>query len=105
MNESDIDLVMRTKVAGDNGAFAELVRRHQSRLRAFLMRLCGDASLTDDLAQESLLKAHRSLATFRGGSSFRSWLFSIAYREFLQAKRRERNDKKLESDLALELCK
>lgn len=99
MDGPDIDLVMKAKVTGDAAAFAELVRRHQSRLRAFLIRLCADPALSDDLAQETLMKAHRGLASFKGGASFRSWLFSIAYREFLQAKRKERSDRKLEAEL------
>lgn len=85
---SDIDLVMTAKVAGDDTAFAVLVRRHQGRLRAFLTRLCADASLADDIAQDTFLKAYAALASFKGGGSFRSWLCAIAYREFLQHRRK-----------------
>ena len=89
MAQSDIDLVYLVKATGDDSAFADLVRRHQARLRAFLLRLSGDRANVDDIAQLSLIKAHRAIADFRGGGSFRSWLFAIAYREFLQAKRRD----------------
>ena len=89
MTTSDIDLVYLVKTTGDDSAFSELVRRHQARLRAFLTRLSGNQASVDDIAQMSLIKAHRAIADFRGGGSFRSWLFAIAYREFLQSKRRD----------------
>ncbi len=89
MGKSDIDLVYLAKATHDDDAFAELVRRHQAKLRAFLVRLSGDHASVDDIAQLSLIKAHRAIADFRGGASFRSWLFAIAYREFLQQKRRD----------------
>ena len=81
MELSDIDLVTLAKAARDSAAFEALVRRHQAPLRAFLIRLTGEPALADDLAQEAFLKAHRALDAFRGGSSFRSWLFAIAMRE------------------------
>ena len=89
MAKTDIELVYLAQAARDDAAFAELVRRHQGKLRAFLMRFTGDHSIVDDIAQMSLIKAHRAIGDFRGGGSFRSWLFAIAYREFLQQRRRE----------------
>ena len=89
MAKTDIDLVYLAQAARDDAAFAELVRRHQAKLRAFLLRLSGDAAIVDDMAQMSLIKAHRAVGDFRGGGSFRSWLFAIAYREFLQQRRRD----------------
>lgn len=63
---------------------------HQGAVRAFLMRLCRDGALSDDLAQETFLNAYRSLASYRHTGSFNSWLFGIAYRGFLQHRRREK---------------
>ncbi|HBS32540.1 MAG TPA: hypothetical protein DEA40_12500, partial [Parvularcula sp.] len=80
MELSDIDLVILAKAARDSAAFETLVKRHQAPLRAFLVRLTGEPALADDLAQEAFLKAYRALDGFRGGASFRSWLFSIALR-------------------------
>jgi RNA polymerase sigma-70 factor, ECF subfamily len=90
MGPNDIELVALAKVAQGSAAFTELVRRHQARLRAFLRRLCGSDPLADDIAQETFIKAYEGLTTFRGGASFRSWLYAIAYREFLQDRRREK---------------
>lgn len=62
---------------GDAVAFADLVRLTQ----ADVWRACAalvDAQSADDLAQETYLRAHRSLSRFAGESSFRTWLLSIA---------------------------
>lgn len=99
MDMNDIELVAMAKAARNEAAFAELVRRHQARLRAFLHRLCGDGFLADDIAQDTFMKAHSSLASFRGGGSFRSWLYAIAYREFLQSKRKSKAAARLEQAL------
>lgn len=95
---NDIDLVMLAKAA-QSDAFAELVRRHQAGLRTFLRRLAPNAAEADDIAQEAFLKAHARLSGFQGGASFRSWLYAIAYREFLQAKRKDGAQGRLKSAL------
>jgi RNA polymerase sigma factor (sigma-70 family) len=87
---SDADLLVRVLADDDRHAFAELVRRHQSDVRGLLRRLTGgDGARADDLAQETFLKAYRSLASFRGQGRFQSWLFGIAYRAFLSDVRRK----------------
>ena len=86
---TDSDLIARVLARQDQHAFAELVRRYQSPVRAFLRRLTrGDAPLADDLAQETFLKAWQGLQTYRGASQFSTWLFGIAFNEFRSAARR-----------------
>ncbi len=80
---SDAELIVRVLQDDDRHAFSELVRRHQSSVRGLLRRLTSDAALADDLAQETFIRAHRSLAQFRGGARLSSWLFRIAYNAFL----------------------
>ncbi|HUO02964.1 MAG TPA: RNA polymerase sigma factor [Rhizomicrobium sp.] len=84
---SDRELVLRVQGARDRHAFAELVRRHQAPLQAFLWRLTGGGE-AEDLAQDVFIRCHDRIATFRGDAQFRTWLFAIAYREFLRWKRR-----------------
>ena len=79
---SDADLIARVLAHEDHNAFGELVRRHQSPVRAFLMRMTRDAHLADDLAQETFLKAWKKLYAFRGTARFSTWLFGIAFNEF-----------------------
>jgi RNA polymerase sigma-70 factor (ECF subfamily) len=105
MSLSDLDLVILAKAARDSAAFDMLVRRHQAPLRAFLIRLTGDAAGADDIAQETLIKAYRGLDGFRGGSSFRSWLFAIALREAAIDRRRKATMTRAETAAAgAELC-
>ncbi len=103
MAPNDIELVALAKVATNDAAFAELVNRHQARLRAFLRRLCGSDFLADDIAQDTFIKAHAALDGFQGGGSFRSWLYAIAYREFLQTRRKENAATKLGEALKSEV--
>jgi RNA polymerase sigma factor (sigma-70 family) len=88
---TDADLIARVLLRGDQNAFGELVRRHQSPVRGFLARMTrGDAHLADDLAQETFLKAWQKLKTYRGGARFSTWLFGIAFNEFRMASRRRK---------------
>ncbi len=83
MSFTDVDLIARVLSREDHQAFAELVRRYQSPVRAFLARMArGDTHLADDLAQETFLKAWRKLHTYRGTTRFSTWLFGIAFNEF-----------------------
>jgi len=85
----DAPLIARVVANDDRHAFATLVRRHQSAVRGFLLRLCcGDGALADDVAQETFLRAYQRIGTYRSEGGFDSWLFSIAYRAFASEKRR-----------------
>ena len=83
-------LVARAVSSQDTAAFGELIRRHQSQVRNFLRRLCGDIALADDLAQDCFLHAWDKLQMFTGRGSFIGWLLKIAYTTFLQSKRRSK---------------
>ena len=77
-------------VAGDNRhAFERLVNEYNDGLRRFLLNLTlGDASLTDDLAQETFIKAYLSIHSFKGVSRFKTWLYRIAYNEYFSYRRK-----------------
>ena len=93
MSPSDEELVRRAAGPDGRHAFAMLVARHQSDVRNTLRRLTrGDAALADDLAQESFVKAWRSIGSFRGDAAFKTWMFRIAYRTFLSEVRRNEPD-------------
>jgi RNA polymerase sigma-70 factor (ECF subfamily) len=58
-------------------AFAELVERTHRQVYTLAYRLVGDRHEAEDVAQDAYLRVHRSLRTFRGDSSFRTWLHRI----------------------------
>ena len=93
----ELPLVLRAG-RGDRVAFAELVRRHQGKVRALLLRLCGDRSLADDLAQEVFLRAYRGLLGFEGRSSFGTWVYRISYNVYLNHRTRTRSYAALPED-------
>ncbi|HEY3325508.1 MAG TPA: sigma-70 family RNA polymerase sigma factor [Planctomycetota bacterium] len=73
--------------AGDGDAFEILVSRYQDRVFNTLTRLCGSGEEAEDLAQETFMKAYRSLNSFRQGSRFYTWLFRIAVNTALSQRR------------------
>lgn len=80
---SDITLVTQVAVLRDKRAFDCLVRKYQSPVRRFFLHLTsGDTQLSDDLAQDTFVKAYTGIRGFRGTSAFRTWLFRIAYNVF-----------------------
>jgi RNA polymerase sigma-70 factor (ECF subfamily) len=86
MDEKDLLIKAR---AGDVDAFSELVRLHQSRVRAFLGRFIFSREAVDDVAQETFLAAFRSLQAYDERWPLRSWLFGIARNQALIFLRKE----------------
>ena len=83
INPTDISLVAQVAVLGNKRAFDELVRRYQSPVRRFFLhQTLGDEQLSDDLAQDTFIKAYTNIAKFRGLASFQTWLMRIAYNVF-----------------------
>ena len=64
--------------AGGLDAFEALVRRYQTRVVNYALAIVRDTGEAEDVAQETFIRAHRSLKRFRGDSSFKTWLYTIA---------------------------
>lgn len=67
--------------AGDQRAFADLIDKHQQKLRAFLRRVCRNSNDVDDIAQETLIAAWTQLWRYRGRANLSTWLCAIAWRK------------------------
>lgn len=68
----------------DKQQFISVIDTFQESLRRFLLVLTrGDKELADDLAQEAILKAYLHCASFEGKSKMQTWIFRIAYNEYL----------------------
>ncbi|HTP15614.1 MAG TPA: sigma-70 family RNA polymerase sigma factor [Streptosporangiaceae bacterium] len=81
---TEAGLVARAR-AGDVDAFEQVASAHADRLFAVLLRLLGDRSEAEDVAQEVMLRAWQGIARFRGRSSFFTWLYRIAVNEASRA--------------------
>ena len=90
---SDAQLIARALVTDDRHAFAELVKRHQSTVRACLRKLtAGNHALADDLAQDTFVLAWRNLKSFRQEAKFSTWLYRIATNCWLADARKRREE-------------
>jgi RNA polymerase sigma-70 factor (ECF subfamily) len=72
--------VLAAAVRGDEGAFIDVMRHYDRRLRIVAYHVLGDRQLMDDVLQEVTLGVYRSLPRFRGESSLGTWLCRITYR-------------------------
>ena len=88
---NDIALVTQVAVFRNKKAFDQLVRKYQSPVRRFFLnQTLGDEMLSDDLAQETFIKAYLNIVKFRGMSSFSTWLMRIAYNVFYDEVRKRK---------------
>jgi RNA polymerase sigma-70 factor, ECF subfamily len=93
-------LVIALACAGDDGAFAELLRRRQARVRKFMYHLCRQTALGDDLAQQVFLTAWRSIRQLRSAAAFDGWLKRIMVTTWLEEVRRHKLETTSGVDLA-----
>ena len=73
----DAVLVKRAR-HGDLAAYDELVQRYQERIYATVYHMTANHEDANDLAQEAFIKAYRALKSFKGDSSFFTWVYRIA---------------------------
>lgn len=87
---NDISLVTQVAVFGNKKAFDKLVVKYQSPVRRFFLhQTMGDSQLSDDLAQDTFIKAYTNIRQFRGSAAFSTWLMRIAYNVFYDYKRKK----------------
>jgi RNA polymerase sigma-70 factor (ECF subfamily) len=83
---SDADLVQRAR-QGDPAAFGELVNRHRSAVYRAAVAALGSHADAEDAAQDAFLAAYRRLDSFRGESSFKTWLLTITWHQAINHRR------------------
>ena len=76
-SELELELI-RWAQHGVRGAFDELVAPHRGRLLRSIMKIVHNLEDSEDVLQETFLRAYRAIANFRGDSTFYTWLFRIA---------------------------
>ena len=86
--EADIDVeLVRLARAGDTDAFGRLVDRNRQAVYRAAYAALGSPADADDVVQEAFVTAYRKLSGFRGESSFKTWVLSIAWRKALDRRR------------------
>ena len=89
MKNDDVELI-QCVLAGDDAAFAELVKKYQKPVHALVWRKVGDFHVAEEITQDTFLKAYQKLATLKEPQSFVSWLYVIATRRCIAWLRKKR---------------
>ena len=88
---TDTEIIKRV-LAGEQALFAQLVQRYQSYVFTLVLRFTDNREDAEEISQDVLVKAYRSLADFRGEAKFSTWLYTIVRTScitFLRKKRLE----------------
>lgn len=104
-SSDDRDLV-GAALKGDDDAFAELIRRHKTRVFGMASRFARDGHQLEDICQEVFVRAFRNLGKFRNEAPFQHWLARIttsACYDFLRRERRSREQVSLDGS-ELQIC-
>lgn len=75
---------------GDRSAFSELVRIHTRGVFNVVFRMCGDALVAEDAAQETFIRAWQNLSSYRPQTPLRNWLYRIAFNAAMDMIRKEK---------------
>src|ERR1700728_2477652 len=87
---SEGDLVQQAR-EGDLTAYDELVKRYQERIYATIYHMTSNHEDANDLAQDSFIKAFQALKSFKGGSTFYTWLYRIAVNKTINFLKQRKN--------------
>ena len=96
------DLIERCK-RGDLAAFNDLVRKYEKQVYNFAYRLTGNYDDANDVAQDAFLRVFNAIGSFRGDSSFSTWLFRITTNVFLDERKKARAHPQSSLDEYMEL--
>src|SRR5436190_18900351 len=90
-DEADAGELLAAARAGDAEAFAELCRSYEARLVRQAVALCGNASIGEELAQETLVEAWKFLRRYDGRCRFFTWICAILLNRFRNLLREKRS--------------
>jgi RNA polymerase sigma-70 factor (ECF subfamily) len=89
LEETDRELIEGCQ-RGESDAFRALFERHKDKVYSIALRYSGDPAVAQDIAQETFLKLFTGIRTFRGDSSFSSWLYRLVANSCFDQKRKTR---------------
>jgi RNA polymerase sigma-70 factor (ECF subfamily) len=85
------DVLVHRARRGDLKSYDELVKRYQERIYATIYHMTSNHEDANDLAQDSFIKAFQALGSFKGGSSFYTWLYRIAVNKTINFLKQRKN--------------
>lgn len=91
MDASREERLISHAVAGDSAAFSELMTLHERRMYAVALRICANREDAQDCLQDAMLRIYRSLGSFKGQSSFSTWVYRITMNTCLDELRRRKS--------------
>lgn len=91
-------LLVKRAQQGDLVAYDELIRRYQERIYATVYHMTSNHEDANDLAQEAFIKAFQALKSFKGGSSFYTWVYRIAVNKTINFLKQRRNRTQMSLD-------
>lgn len=83
--------LVRRSQQGDLAAYDELVRRYQERIYATIYHMTSNHEDANDLAQETFIKAFQAIKSFKGGSSFYTWVYRIGVNKTINFLKQRKN--------------
>jgi RNA polymerase sigma-70 factor (ECF subfamily) len=95
-------LIERCK-RGELAAFNDLVRKYEKQVYNFAYRLTGNYDDANDVAQDAFLRVFNAIGSFRGDSSFSTWLFRITTNVFLDERKKAKAHPQSSLDEYMEL--
>jgi RNA polymerase sigma-70 factor, ECF subfamily len=102
-SEDELIALMAGYLDGRLEAFDALYDALAARLRGYLLSLCRDAALADDLLQDTFMQVHRSRRTYQPGRPVTPWVFAIARHVYLMHRRRTGRRLRFEERVAADL--
>ncbi len=94
----DESVLVKQARQGDLEAYDELVRRYQERIYATVYHMTANHEDANDLAQEAFIKAFQALKSFKGGSSFYTWVYRIAVNKTINFLKQRKNRAQMSLD-------
>ncbi|MDO4355788.1 MAG: sigma-70 family RNA polymerase sigma factor [Clostridia bacterium] len=89
-------------IAGSSSAFEKLIQPLESRIYAVALRMCGNREDAQDCMQESMIRIYRALSSFKGQSSFSTWVYRVTMNTCLDELRRRKARRSTSLDTLLD---
>ena len=91
VSKEETDLIKRAR-NGDERAFTALVQRYEDMIYSFSYKVCRNKEKAEETLQDTFINVYKNLSSFRGGSKFSTWLYSIVSNNCLMKHRKRKLD-------------